>query len=352
MANSAASILATGQAIINEKYNKIEQRRKVPSVMQLAVQNQDYSFPDIVALRTSPLRPVEAYFRKNIAPGTDTTKSAFHQGSFGDTGAQVVNWISHVEKFGIPYKIGANNKFTQADQFANSLYMAMRNIEDRQDNSALAFLASAKCQLAASVMNPQLAAAGLQSWSDTTLALSIAQTDKLLFAQKIKSAMKSRFMGTEFDVIADIISMDNFRNQMNQGGSNAVNLAYQFVSGLTFTEAQIQIDAAYPLGAVYVMPKGMLAGLCWNEQLNITGLPNADLMNSVGQIGTMPSPFTPGLTYDISMYVQRVDTSSNSTGGSPQDFVLQVEVTATVGYVTAPLSISLDSSIMEIGLSS
>lgn len=348
---TGASILNKGQAIIAAKYQAPEQRRKEPSVMEVALKNQDFSIPNAAILRTSPLRPVEIYWFKDIAAGTDTAKAYNHAGTFGDTAASTVTYIQHVQSFAVPYKIGANNVFSHQDQFNNAFEMACKNLRTRQDNSALAFLASAKNQLDKPTMDARLAAAGLTGWNAGTFALEISDADSKLFMQKIKDAMAASNYSDDIDVIADIQSMSNFLNYMNQGSGNQNNLGWQFL-GMNPVRTQTQIDSAYPRGAVYAMPKGMLAGLNWNEQANRTGLPNADLMNNVGQIGTVADPLGSGAIFDISMYVNRQDTSANTVAGSTQDFVLNVEVTSTIGYVTAPLSLAGDSPIIEIAQAS
>lgn len=347
MANLALSILNTGQAKIAAKYQAPEQRRKVPTVMGLALQNQDYSLPDAATLRTSPLRPVQIYFKKDIAAGVGTTKSYNHSGTFGDSGYVTITYVSHVEVMGVPLKIGANNVYTYQDVFTNDLEMKCKNLVDRQDNSALAFLYANRMQLSAATMNPLLQSAGLTGWNETTYALEIPDSQKTLFIQKVKDAMFARNYRGELDIVADIQMGSNFANYMNQGAGNQSNLGWQF-DGVNIARSAAVLDTNYSSGSVFAMQKGMLAGLNWNEMLNRTGLPNPDMGGSIGMVGTMADPTGTGAIFDVSMYTQRADTSANTTGGSTQDFVLQTEITSTIGYVTAPLSLASDSPIMEI----
>jgi hypothetical protein len=79
LANYALSVLAKGQAKITQKFNAPELRRQTPSVLGLALQNQDISIPRAQDLRTSPLRPVDVNFFTNIAPGTATAKFSSYQ---------------------------------------------------------------------------------------------------------------------------------------------------------------------------------------------------------------------------------------------------------------------------------
>lgn len=348
MANNALSIWAKGQAIATEMFAKHEQRRQMPSVLELALQNQTYSIPGAQALRTSPLRPVEVYFQKNIAAGSGTTKSYNHTGTFGDTSLTTVTYVSHVETVGTPLKIGANNVFSYDATLANAIGMAWKNLRTRHDNSGIAFLYANRAQLSAATMNAQLASAGLQYFNGTTFALEIPDAQRGLFMQKIKDAMAARFFTGDLDVVADIQSASNFMSYMNQGSGNQNNLSWQYGEGVNIARSQVLLDSNYSLGSVFAMPKGMLAGLNWNEQLNRTGLPNPDMGGSIGIVGTSIDPYGSGAVADLSMYWQRADTFANTTGGSPQDFVLQAELTLTVGYCTAPLSTASDSVILEI----
>ncbi|MBK7885479.1 MAG: hypothetical protein IPJ81_18065 [Chitinophagaceae bacterium] len=64
MANYASSGVAKGQAVVTSRNNAPEQRRKIPTVMELALKNQEYSIPNANELRKSELRPVEIYYQK------------------------------------------------------------------------------------------------------------------------------------------------------------------------------------------------------------------------------------------------------------------------------------------------
>lgn len=350
MANLAASVLNTGQAMVTAKYQEAEQRRKLPTIMELALQNQNISIPNAQELRTSPLRPVQVYYMKDIAAGSATTKSYNHTGTFGDSGYISPSYISHVETFGVPYKIGANNKFTYQDVYNNALEMAWKNLRTRHDDSALAFCYANRTQLTAAVMNAALASAGLQTWNETTYALEISDQMLTLFIQKIKDAMYARNFRSELDIIADIQSASAFMNYMNQGGGNFQNLQWQFQDGVNIAKSSSVLDSNYSKGTVFAMPKGYLAALNWNEQLNRTGLPISDPGGMIGTLGTVADPFGSGAIADVSVYVQRADTSANTTGGSTQDFVIQTELTLTNGYVLPPLSTAGDSPLTELAI--
>ena len=350
MSNYATAVLAKGQAIVTANNQAPEQRRKMPTVFELAIKNQEYSIPNAQDLRKSPLRPVEITYLTNVVPGAATAKAYNHTGTYGDSGIVQLVYVTHVETMGIPRKI-ADNSILQYQQIFNNLYeQKWKNLRTRHDSSALAFLFANRVQLAASVINPQLAAANPGTWNDINFALEISQAEKSLFLQRIKGAMAARYFTGELDIVADLQQAQWFEYIQNQGPGNYANVAFQ-ASGLNFNVTQDIIDSAYPLGSVLALPKAAFSGLVWNEALNKRGVDGGDT-SSIGMLGTIADPLGSGAIADISMYTQRADTSASATSGSTQDIVDQWELSLTVGYALPPLSASGDSVVHLISQAS
>lgn len=351
MSDYAASVLAKGQTVVTAKYQTPEQRRKMPTVMELAIKNQSISIPNAQDLRLSPLRTVDVNFLTNIAAGSATAKVAAHTGTYGDSSKINVVYVTHVETLSLPRKLAYNNILQYQELFNNLFEMKWKNLRTRQDSSALAFLIANRCQLSNAVMDPQIASAGffsggVGSWNETNFAGEIDQNGKSRFIQYAKSFMASRYFTGPYDVVADLQMAAQFEYQLNQGVGNATNTSFQFGdAGIATT--QDQVSALYPQGSALFMPQGTLAGLVWNEGLNRAGV-NAG-QNSVGNLGTVADPLGSGAIADISMYTARADTSANTTGGSTQDIVDQWELALTIGYVTPPLSTASDSVIHLFG---
>ena len=346
MADYAASVLAKGQAVVSEKYQIPEQRRKTPTVMELALKNQEISIPNAAELRVSPLRTVDVNLLTNIAAGSATAKVAAHTGTYGDSKAINIVYVQHVETFSLPQKLAYNNIFSYQAQFNNLYEMKWKNLRTRHDTSALAFLIANRCQLSKTVIDAQTASANAGTWNETNYALEIDQVNKALFMQYAKSFMNARLFGGEYDVVADLQLARLFEYQQLQGSGNFANTSFQFdQAGIAVT--QDQISANYTLGSAIIMPKGSLAGICWNEGLNKAGFDAG--RNSVGKLGTQNDPLGSGGIADLSMYTARADTSSNGTGGSTQDIVDQWELALTIGYVAPPLSVASDSVIHLVG---
>jgi hypothetical protein len=349
MANYALSVLATGQSVVKGKYQDPENRRKVPTVFELAIQNESISIPDANNLRTSSLRPVDIYYQKNIAAGSATAKAALHTGSYGDSGKINLVYVTHVETFSLARKMADNNFFQYQQIFNNHYEMKWKNLRTRHDSSALAFLIANRCQLLGAAMNPQIASANPGTWNATNFALEIAAADKPRFSQKAQMFMAARYLQGEYDVIADLQTAGEFQYSMMQGSGNQSNTSWQF-GPMNIATTQDQISSSYSLGASLWMPRGSFAGMYWNEKLNRDG--GIEVVDTAtGIIGTQSDPFGSGAVADISMYTQRADTSSNTSGGSTQDIVDQWEISLTVAYALPPLSTASDSVVHLIAQS-
>jgi len=342
MANYATSVLAKGQAVVTAKNQAPEQRRKMPTVMELALKNQEVSIPNAPDLRKSDLRPVEIYYQKDIAQGSGTAKAAAHTGSFGDSGKIELTYVTHVETMSLPRKIAQNNIITYQQMFNNLYEMKWKNLRTRHDNSALAFLLANRMQLSAAVVNPQIASAAPGTWNDTNYALEIDATKAARFAQKAKSFMASRYYLGQYDVIADLQIADEFEFASQQGAGNAVNQGWQFAD-MNISRTQDVISSAYGNGSMLILPANMFAGMYWNDALNKSGVNAGE--NEVGTLGTKADPFGSGAVADISMYTGRADTSANTTGGSTQDIVDQWEIALTIAYALPPLATTGESVV-------
>jgi hypothetical protein len=346
MANYATSVLAKGQAVVTGRNQAPEQRRKVPTVMELALKNQEFSIPNANDLRKSELRPVEIYYQKNVAAGVTTAKAALHTGTYGDSGMVSVTYVTHVEKIQLPRKIAQNNILTYQGMFNNLYEMKWKNLRTRHDTSALAYIYANRCQLSAAVINAAIASANPGTWEDANFSLGIDAANSNLFMQKLKSFMLARYYQGEYDIISDLQLGDAFEYAMQQGQANNVNTSFQF-AGANISKTQDVVSAAYAKGAVLAMPTKAFAGLQWNDPLNRAGVNSGE--NNVGLLGTAADPFGSGAVADISMYTQRADTSANATGGSTQDIVDEWELALTVGYIVPPLSTAGDSVVHLIG---
>lgn len=345
MANYAASVLAKGQTIVTQKYQAPEMRSKVPSVMALALRNQEISIPNAAELRVSDKRTVEINYFNFIAPGSGTAKAHNHTGSYGDSSSVTLAYVTHVEPFQLPRKIAQNNVMTYQAMWNNLYEQKWRNLRTRHDTTALSFLWANRMQLSAATVNAQIASANPGTYNDTAYVLEVTAADKRRFAQMAKSYLDSRYFRGEYDVIANIRQNANMEFDFAQGAGNDMNLAFQN-QGIYRGVTQDAINASYVDGIGLWMPRGAFAALQWNDPLNRAGVNSGE--NEVGLLSVANDPFGSGATADISMYTKRADTSANSSGGNTQDIVDEWEISLTIGYALPPLTAAGDSVVHAI----
>jgi hypothetical protein len=226
----------------------------------------------------------------------------------------------------------------------NNLYeMKWKNLRTRHDTSALNFLFSNRCQLAAAVINPQIASGAPGTWNETNYALEVAAGNKDRFIQQAKILMQARLYQGEYDVLSDLQIGGNVDYSSQQGAANQANYSWQY-DGVNINRTSDVISSAYSKGAALILPATLFAGMYWNDGLNKSGSVNSG-ETEVGSLGTIADPFGSGAVADISVYTKRADTSANTSGGSPQDVVDQYEVTLTMAYALPPLSVAGDSVV-------
>jgi hypothetical protein len=336
MPNYITSALLTAQAKLATKYTEAEMRRKVRPAINLALSNQEFSFPDANALKVAEQRPVEVHFLTRKAAGASTVKAARHTGNKGDSAKITLAWSRFTETFSFSRKLAFNKMFGAQELFNNEMEQAILNIQDRAETAAIAHLVANRCQLLAA----NIVTSGAGTWNDTNKQLVITPANKDYFIQMIKTFMYGRHYRGELDAIVDLIQYPVLERVMNQGAGNSTNTGFQF-GGVNITPTTDTILGANTLGQALVMPKGLFAGLPWNDPLNRQGFGRDS--DYVGTLTTMRDPFGLNCSYDVSVYTDRANTAA--IDGHVQDINDEYEVSLLVGFNNPPLSTSLDSVI-------
>lgn len=337
MAFYAASALLAAQAKIAQKFNEAELRRKTNPALLLALKNTAISIPGHQELRAKENRPVKVYSKKKRAASSTSAKTHNHTGSVSDSMETTLSWIQIVEEFDISLKQGQSNVFNYEEMLMHEILQSAENIHSRAGTLALAYLQSARTQLA----SPSTGGAG--TWNGTNYALEISADQKNNFFQNAASFMRKQNYRGMFDVLADSAAYRQFQSIAAQGQQNANNMAWQ-LSNMNVAETTEDIDANYTNGSILIMPEASFAGLPWNDPTNLKGDGNYDEYS--GGYGVLADPLGSGLTFDFHAYTERADRSSS--GGGAQDKVLRAEVTLNIGWALPPLSTSNESVVYEI----
>ena len=339
MANYASAALVTAQARLANKYNEAEMRRKVRPTIGLCLRNQDYAIPDAANLRKAEQRPVEVHYKLKKAAGSSTVKATRHTGNKGDSDKVTLSWSRITETFSISKKLMQNKVIGAQEVFNHELEQAILNLQDRMETAALAFLYANRCQLLAAGVNVN----GTGEWRDDIKGLSVAANKKERFLQMVKTFMYGRHYRGNLDMITDLILFPELEHYRAQGGGNQTNLGYQF-QGVEFMPTTDEILASENNGQALIMPAGAFAALPWNDQLNrqMYGSPDS----YVGMLTTLRDPFGLPLSYDVSVWTDRADTSG--IDGNVQDIKDEYEVSACFGFALPPLSEENDSVVHHI----
>lgn len=347
MANCILSAIAKGQVKLSRELGAAETRSLTPSVMALAMRNSDTSISAADKLRIHENRVVDINFFTKRTAGSAVAKTITHTGTGADTNKVNLVYASVVETFSLPAKLANNNIFSADEMLLDNLRQCWQSLAARQDAIALALALSDRCQLSASALATPIAASGAGIWNETNYALEISEANRKLSLQKAKSFMRARYFNGMYDVIADLQMKDEFDYWMNQGAGNNQNTGFQY-GDTSMVATQSIISSDYSGGSFIIMPKKSLAGVCWNDKLNLQGVDEGQ--TATGIFTTMNDPFGYGTKADLSIYTNRADTSADTTGGSTQDLVTQFELTLTMAYATSPLTTSGDGVPHLVGI--
>lgn len=346
MATYQASALAKAQAKVTQKWGASEKRAITPSLVSLALKNRDIAIPAAEQLRVHENRVVDINYFTKIAAGSGTAKAIAHTGAKGDSAKVNLTYVTHVETFSVNAKLANNNLFDYEEILQNQVEQAWQNLFSRHNASAVAFLEANRLQLGAAALADAVAASGVGAWNDTNKAIEIGVSNEATRLQLAEQFLQARYFNGMYDCVADLQTWGRLNFLINQGAGNNQNLSYQFGNS-SIVQSQAALTSNYAAGAFYLMPKGGFAGVVWNDKLNKD---NTKYDATTGLFTTMADPFGLGAVADVSIYSGRVDSSADTVGGSTQDVKDEYEMTLTIAYAAAPLSISNDSVITQFAI--
>ena len=115
-----------------------------------------------------------------------------------------------------------------------------------------------------------------------------------------------------------------------------------FIHDPSLTAAAAGLASAYAKGYWIAVPVGSIAALPWIPTQNRQGIVTKE--NMYGQI-TNPID---GISYAIHTYEERVN--GTGLGGQLQDLKVETQIWLEIAYVTAPISVATESSLMAFAL--
>lgn len=345
MANFAASVLATGQAIFTNEYlNKGEWRTNdwaaVQQVMKGGIAN-----PSLDALRTSVSRTVTAMLPIRTAEGADTTISHNHTGDAGDSKAVTPTWSGLSEKFQTSLKRSNNNVYTAAEMFASTLSDKIKNLLTRSNKALVAAMIADRTLYCLDGANGTF-----ENAVNDIYELPAAY--KADFFSELRSVANANEYYSNLLVLADTKAFQLAKKTGAQGPANAENLAWQ-LDGLDIVPTNSDVLGAIKTfnGSVLAAPVDGLSFIPWLPLQNRTKtLGQLNVMQSVGDYAFIPLP---EIGVNIGVHAYSAGGSTSGSGGATQDVITYYQVFIYWAYNSSPLSDrrgSDDSVVIGMGL--
>ncbi len=339
MANNALSLLTTAQAMLQTKYAAPEMRHKDYAITRILLENTDVMVPNVMELKTSDQRAVEAY--AFIKPTSDPVTTRHATGAatasaFGDTQKVALTWATKGQLFKASLKMADRNFMTAASMLSNRMEAAWIHLLDTIELTNAAWLSTNKSQV-------QAAADGeLGSWDAINYAWKVGQTNKNWFFQYIQSMMAINNYSGRMDFIADPVAFALSQQLAAQGSSNSTNTSFT-IGDLDISQSTSLAPVAGYQGYGYIIPEDTVGMLTW--------IPKANRENKTTRLQTyttMKDPFGLGLEGALHIYEAKADNSA--AGGELQDENIEYELTIDIAGVKAPLSVTNETTIFQAAL--
>lgn len=335
MANYAASVLAEAKLILSQRFAAPEKRLKTAGVIGAFMKNTDIAMPGVGALRTKEERAEKGYFFNRTKRANTSSRTHNHTGAVADSSEVTFAWNTYGDKCQTSLKRSDNNLFTDAQLLANEFENMFKNIHESADAGALTYLGTNKSLVNVADKNG--------AFHGVNKVFEIAAANKARFFQYGKSMLRQNYYKGAADVILDPILYAEAEYLAAQREGNSVNTGFQF-GGLSHYEAVTLADANYANGFGLFIPEGSIGMADWIPSQNRQG--KGDYESVLGGYGSIVDPYT-GRLFALHGYSEKADTSAS--GGDTQDVVTNWELTVDLSFNHAPLKVTDESTIFEVG---
>lgn len=339
MANNALSLLTTAQALLTNKFAAPEMRHKDYAITRIMLGNSDVMVPDLMSLKTSDQRAVEAY--AFIKPTSDpiTARNAAGAGTasaFGDTQKVALTWATKGQLFKASLKMADRNFMSAAQMLANRMEAAWIHTLDTIEATAAAFLAANKTQV-------QAAGDGeLGTWDAANYVWGVSNANKAWFFQYVQAMLGINNHAGMVDFIADPVAFAISQQLAAQGAANSTNTQFT-IGDLNIAQSTSLAPVAGYQGYGYAIPQGTVGLLTWTPRVN-----RENTVTRLQTYTTMQDPFGLGITGALHYYETKADNSA--AGGEGQDENVEYELTVDISTVKAPLSVANETTIFQSAL--
>lgn len=251
--------------------------------------------------------------------GTDATTRSCGTANQGDSAEVTLSYSGYFEGFSISRLMMKNNKISYQAVLRHNLMETFKNLHQRLDVAAVAYLESNKSAVNNGTINT------FNAPSDT-MQVALANQNQY-FASITAEMAENDFNGTLYNVhsVAQIMRQ---ALQQYEGSGNSNNLAPQQNNFAHYMTNNYAAPSGAQSGS-YIFVPGTVGIVPFIDGLCRDG---ADLGTDVW--GTIPDPFVPGLTWELKITRNCTDSSATVTGGQ-RDIVDMWEIGAEFSFVKA-----------------
>lgn len=338
MANTYASTVLQNARIklMEDSEMMFGRRPKLTQIRTAFLEGQGYirgvNGESLDELRQATTQTTQILYKNPKDFTIGTSKSCSPSGETGSSSALSVTWstinatIKHQRKkyFGNEIKAAEGLAYDIAEA-EKSLWLGASGV----DAKMYAYLDANRTQI-----NAISSVGGSKnSWvtAGSAYYVQVANADINRFYNYLMGDMAiNNYVGEMYD-IHNVGWMSEVAHYAEQGTANSTNTAYQF-DGIKRLPSNLITPAGYFESTHYVVSKGGVACMFWNDQLNRTGHGGE---GNDRYYTVMESNIVPGVYYDVFITESCADTSDD--GGSTQDLVLNIEMSLNYSLVKQPV---------------
>lgn len=342
MANFATAAYVKAQLKLNEAFNKMELRYRVPEIHNLFLQSTNTLIPEAEAARLREDRPATEFsYITRTARSLGSARAHNHTGAQGDSGVLTPTWASYTDKFVSSLKEADGKVYSWEELHMSKMQNAVINFAEGLESTAATYLFANRSGVNTATTE------GTFDATDDTFEITDS-TNGTRAIQITKMVMEiNKYQGYNYSVVCDAIAFNKFQYLASQGISNSTNTSFQF-GGVRFlldpslTTAAAGLVSAYAKGYWIVVPDGSIACPSWIPIQNRMGK-----VTTVASYGSLINPID-SLQYALHTYETSADGSS--IGGYLQDVKIETEISVDLAYTHAPLSTASASPLMAFAL--
>lgn len=250
----------------------------------------------------------------------------------GDSAIVALSYSTYAEPFSISHLMMKNNQIDYAIALRHGLMECFRNLHQRLDVAAVAYLESSKASVNDGSIN---------AWNGPTDTMHVSLANKNQYFASITTEMgENDFNGMMYNVHT-VSQMLQKILQGNEGSANNTNLAPQLSAFNHYATNNFAVASGTQSSSYIFVPGTVAVVGPW-----INGLHRDGHENGTDVWTTIPDPFIPGWVWELKIKKACTDSSGTVTGGAA-DLVDQYVISGDFAFTKAYNSVAGDTGIYK-----